>query len=106
MSGAFPRRTVGRPTYLAGNRNLCSNRDHRKILEAGDLVAAPRADLHVLRTPTPSTKIAVQDADGRILFEGGVEQAVIGCLREKRPLRRKRPARLLVELRRLTWLIT
>jgi AraC-like DNA-binding protein len=57
-----------------------------QLLGAGDLVIAPRADPHVLRsvdaskvTPTPSAQIALQSTDGRIIFGGGGERTVIVC---------------------------
>jgi AraC-like DNA-binding protein len=56
------------------------------LLQAGDLIIAPRADPHVLRspdtrqvTPTSAAKVAAESKGGRIVFGGGGERAVIIC---------------------------
>lgn len=54
-------------------------------LQQGDLVIAPRADPHVLRSPganvpaTPPAGIASENAGGRIRIDGDGEQTVILC---------------------------
>jgi AraC-like DNA-binding protein len=56
------------------------------LMVAGDLVIAPRADPHVMRslgatklTPTPSAKVAVESRGGNIVLGGGGERTVIIC---------------------------
>lgn len=56
------------------------------LLEAGDLIIAPRADPHILRsldagkmTPTSSAKVVAEHAGGRIVFGGNGERTVIVC---------------------------
>jgi AraC-like DNA-binding protein len=57
-----------------------------QLLEAGDLVIAPRAEPHVMRSrdatrlkPTPSARLAEKSATGRSVLGGGGERAVIVC---------------------------
>jgi AraC-like DNA-binding protein len=69
-----------------GRCEIAFGNDRSQLLEVGDLVIAPRADPHVLRstdarkmTPVSSMKIAAQHTGGRIMFGGGGERTVIVC---------------------------
>ncbi|TIQ19014.1 MAG: AraC family transcriptional regulator [Mesorhizobium sp.] len=69
-----------------GRCEIAFGNDPPQLLKTGDLVIAPRADPHVLRspdarkmTPTSSAKVAAESTGGRIVFGGGGEPAVIVC---------------------------
>ena len=71
---------------LEGRCELVFHDDSVRALETGDLVVAPRADPHVLRStgtprlpPIPSLELAQHGDGGRIRVGGTGERAVIVC---------------------------